>query len=92
MNDDVLDYPLDEIVEKANTALKTGALVFFKWTCKGCGVRQTFERANTLYTEGQCEECGTITSLKERGCNFMLAWSRDNELAKVLPPEQTPFG
>jgi hypothetical protein len=52
--------------------------VYVKFTCASCGARQTFDVPNTLYTSGRCEECGSVTSLEERGGGFLLV---------LLPPK-----
>lgn len=64
-----MDYPIIEIVEKANEALNTfpGSSVFFKFTCSHCGARQSFETPNTLHTSGTCEECGNVTTIDKAG-------------------------
>jgi hypothetical protein len=69
-----LDHPFYEVYENVNDILEKnpGAEVFFKFTCENCMTRQTFDIPNTLYKEGKCEECGHVTNLERRGCNFLL--------------------
>jgi len=67
------DFPFAEIAAKGKDLVDRGCDVFFKWTCVGCGARQVFDTPNVLYTQGKCEECGTITDLREHGGNYALA-------------------
>jgi hypothetical protein len=67
-----LDHPLGEIVENANRMIEAGADVYFKFTCEKCRARQMFDRPNSLYYHGSCEECGHVTDLRRRGANFMV--------------------
>ena len=68
--------PFGEVVRLADEQIAKGATVYQKFTCAGCGTRQTMEKANVFYTEGRCEECGTITDLQETGCGFLLMLSK----------------
>lgn len=67
-----MDHPFDEVVTAADNDIQTGADVYQKFTCVGCGERQTMEVPNTFYTSGKCEECGHVTNIVERGCNYLL--------------------
>jgi ribosomal protein S27E len=70
-----VDFPFTEVAEEVDTLLKRypgRAQVFFKFTCVGCGTRQMFDEPNKLYTTGSCEECGAVTDLQEKGCNYLL--------------------
>jgi ribosomal protein S27E len=72
---EVKDLPWHELVERLTAVLKQGnATVYVKFTCQGCGSRQTFDRPNVLYTSGLCEECGRETSLLERGGGFAVVF------------------
>lgn len=64
------DYPLLEVLRKADEQIKRGGKVHQKWTCRHCGSRQTMEEANTFFTSGRCEECGQITIIQK--CNYLL--------------------
>lgn len=68
------DYPLEQIVDALNDIKKAGMSVHFfqKFTCSKCGSRQTMAEPDRLFASGSCEECGTVTNLRERGCNYML--------------------
>lgn len=61
------DLPVRELLERADKAIESGAIVFFKFTCEKCGARQTFEEPNTFFISGKCEECGHITEIHEGG-------------------------
>ena len=37
------DFPLAEIIPVTDKLIQSGCTIFFKWTCAGCGVRQTFD-------------------------------------------------
>lgn len=62
-----------ELVEEANKLIASGVLINFKFTCSHCGVRQTFEEPNTMYSEGICEECGKVTKITHGG--FMMVYA-----------------
>lgn len=67
-----MDIPVQQLVEQAELAISKmpGSNVFFKWTCRNCGSRQTFEEPNKLYTSGICEECKHETKIIAGG--FLL--------------------
>ena len=67
----IRDYPLDEVVKGAQARIDVGFNVYQKFTCTGCGARQTIDEANKFYTSGKCEECGTVTNIRVHGCNYM---------------------
>jgi hypothetical protein len=67
-----LDHHIDEVVPNANRMIEAGADVYFKFTCENCRARQMFDEPNALFRQGSCEECGHVTDLRRRGCNFMV--------------------
>jgi len=75
-NTESLDHPFDEVAMQAEQIIHAGGIVYFKFTCQKCGARQTFDVPNKLYTHGNCEECGTTSSLVDNGCNFLVVWQR----------------
>ncbi|MCI0557516.1 MAG: hypothetical protein MN733_03395 [Nitrososphaera sp.] len=78
------DYPFQEVVDHASKLIADGHTVFQKFTCSGCGARQTIDVPNTFYTSGSCEECHHITDLTKNGCNFMLlAGTRQPSLSEI---------
>ena len=65
------DYPVIEVLANMEAQAKKGHLCYVKYTCEGCGSRQTSAEANTWHSEGYiCEECKTLT--KPKGINFLL--------------------
>jgi DNA-directed RNA polymerase subunit RPC12/RpoP len=72
---DYHDLPWDDLLAQAQDTINSGATVYQKFTCGSCGARQTIESPNKFYTEGQCEECGHITDLKQKGGGFMAHFS-----------------
>ena len=69
-----LDHPFNDVFDEVQALLKETpqAEVYFKFTCENCLSRQTFDVPNVLYKLGECEECGHITNVEKRGCNFTL--------------------
>ena len=67
MSKDYNNYPIKECQEAADDFVGRGAEVFQKFTCEGCGSRQTMETPNVFYTSGTCEECGATTDIEARG-------------------------
>ena len=64
------DYPIEDILEAFKELTAKGDTLFQKWTCAGCGSRQTMEQPNLVFAHGTCEECGDITEIK--ACNYLL--------------------
>jgi hypothetical protein len=67
-----LDYPWDDVVNNAVDMILRGFTIYQKFTCVGCGARQTMDVPNTMYEMGTCEACGATTNIRKRGCNFLL--------------------
>lgn len=72
------DHPLEDVVKAAEAQAANGHSCFQKFTCEKCGSRQTMETPNVFYTSGSCEECGHVTDIKKKGCNFIMI---------TVPPE-----
>lgn len=66
------DYPLKECIEAADKIVARGGTVYQKWTCSGCGGRITANNPNTFTVTGHCEDCGHITDIAARGCNYLV--------------------
>ena len=67
------DYPLSEILEAVNELRARGGVTCYqKFTCDKCGERQTIDEPDTFYAKGKCEECGHITDIEKKGCNYMV--------------------
>jgi hypothetical protein len=77
------DHPFDECAAAALDLVEHGVTIFQKFTCDKCGSRQGIEDPNVFYTTGKCEECGHITDIRARGCNY-LAMANDAESAAYL--------
>lgn len=54
---------VSDVLQTAEIAIRYGDTVFFKFTCVGCGTRQTFTDPNKFYFSGKCELCGIVTDL-----------------------------
>lgn len=72
------DYPRDVICQMADQAIaKNGgpelARVYFKFTCEACGERCTFNEPNSLYEQGECCECGHMTTVTKAGFSLLLS-------------------
>lgn len=65
------DHPFYEVARQAERKMQDGFTVYQKFTCEGCGARQTIGEANRFFLTGTCEECGALTNIAARGCNFM---------------------
>lgn len=65
------NHPLDEVIASAQDIIDKGGAVLQKFTCSGCGARQTMDKPNKFYTSGSCGECGHITDIAKDGCNFI---------------------
>jgi hypothetical protein len=72
MAEQQLDFPLNEVADKAAAVIKVGATVLQKFTCDKCGSRQTMDQPNTFFLRGSCEECGYVTDIEAKGCNYVI--------------------
>ena len=66
------DFAFAEVAEAAERLVGEGFLVFQKFTCGGCGARQTMDEPNRFFTSGRCEECGHVTDIVAKGCNYLV--------------------
>jgi hypothetical protein len=66
------DRPFNECVKLAIPFIKRGATIYQKFTCQHCGARQTMTEPNKFFISGRCEECGGMTDIEARGCDFMM--------------------
>jgi hypothetical protein len=66
------NFPFKEIETAVKDRIREGYIVHQKFTCDGCGSRQTISKSNVLYKLGKCEECGHVTDIEKRGCNYLL--------------------
>lgn len=67
-----VDFPFDEVIQKANKSVCDGHAVFQKFTCENCSNRLTIEEPNRFYETATCDKCHHETNIKERGCNYVL--------------------
>lgn len=66
------DYPLAVIADSMTKQIARGAECYQKWTCGNCGERVTGSTPNKLFTQGLHEDCGYVTDLEQKGCNFLF--------------------
>lgn len=66
------DKSINECVEAAKQVTEflarygvTDIEVWFEYTCSHCGARITFDKPNTLYTQGICGDCGKTTNIEK---------------------------
>ena len=71
------DIPFADIVRRCTELQRQGAFTYVKWTCSGCGGRQTYIEADAFPTEAACSACGAVTNIVERGGGFLLAVPTD---------------
>jgi hypothetical protein len=64
------DYPIEEC-KKTAAGLPPGSVIHQKFTCAGCGSRQTMAVPDTFFTSGVCEACGVETDIARQGCNYV---------------------
>ena len=69
-------HPWGEVIEQAKRYMTEGFTIYQQFNCAHCGAKQTMEAPNTFHMLGRCEECGEITNIRQRGCNYMLMISR----------------
>lgn len=65
-------HPWDKVLEQAKVYMAEGFNVFQQFNCANCGTKQTMDTPNTFHMLGRCEECGSITNIRQDGCNYML--------------------
>ena len=64
-------HPLYDVAKAAAEVMAKGATIHQQFICQHCGVKQTMEIPDKFFEQGKCEECGKITSIKLKGCNYM---------------------
>ena len=72
------DITWPELIKTADDVIAKGGICFIKFTCQHCKARQTFDKPNTIYASGSCEECGQATSLMEYGGGMMVLFTGGN--------------
>ena len=66
------DFSLTELAESAEEVIQQGGVVYFKWTCRGCGERVMSSTPNTFHTSMLHEDCGYTTNTEETGGNYLV--------------------
>lgn len=66
------DYPLREVIPACAKLVEDGATIFQMWTCKRCGKRCKANTPNQITEFCHHEECGGITDVQQRGCNYAV--------------------
>jgi transcription elongation factor Elf1 len=70
------DHPIHDCIKTASELISQGHEIYQKFTCDKCGSRQTIDEPNKFYATGQCEECGHITDMRIKGCNYLAIMKR----------------
>jgi hypothetical protein len=65
------DFPFWEAVSRAAGLIMKGATVHQTFTCSTCHVRLTIDAENQFVRTASCEQCGKVTNIEARGCNFI---------------------
>lgn len=78
---EVKDFDFKVICDTVDKMLKEypDRRFYQKFTCDGCGVRQTMAVANVFYKHGKCQECDFITNIERNGCNYLMLVTNDTE-------------
>lgn len=84
------DHPFWLVVKNCMSLVKSGAVIYQKFTCAGCGARLGMEAPNKIYTHGDCDACGAVTNILMQGCNYMVAFSSGREARAALHQEKIP--
>lgn len=66
------DYPIEECARVADKIIDKGGTIYQKFTCSCCGARQTMDEPNVFYKSGSCQECGGLTDIEAKGCNYLV--------------------
>lgn len=77
------DYPIAECAKEADKIIAMGGKVYQKFTCEACGQRLTVDTPNVFYLTGSCDQCGHITDLTVKGCNYLIV-APGNRLFDIL--------
>jgi len=69
---ELMDVTWPELIKMADDVISKGGMCFIKFTCRHCGARQTFDKPNTIYASGSCEDCGQTTNILEHGGGMIV--------------------
>lgn len=65
-------HPFRDVLQQADKLLQQPNIdIYQQFNCGTCGMKQTMAVANTFYTKGTCEVCGSTTDIEANGCNMM---------------------
>lgn len=78
------NHPFLECVQAAEDRIKSGWMIYQKFSCEKCMERLTIPDANKFYTTGSCQKCGHVTDIVKTGCNYSAVWSNNSNLLKQL--------
>lgn len=85
---EIAHHPFKQVHDNFAEHVKAGHMGLQSWTCDGCGAVQRMSQINGWYVEGECENCGYVTDLRKKGCNFTLmllaGGAQRAELKKLL--------
>ena len=70
------NFPFADVALQMDECVRRGEPVHQKFTCGGCGSRQTMAEPNTMWASGRCEECERVTDTRAAGCNFVRIITR----------------
>ena len=71
------DITYADIVRRCTELQMRNCFTYVKWTCIGCGGRNTYRKANVFPKRARCSFCRALTSIEERGGGFLLAVPTD---------------
>ena len=71
------DITYADIVRRCTELQMRNCFTYVKWTCIGCGGRNTYRKANVFPKRARCRFCRAVTSIEERGGGFLLAVPTD---------------
>lgn len=66
------DYPFWEVAAKAKELTEQGIKVYQKFSCEHCGQRLGIDEPGVFHKTGTCDQCGKVTDIEKRGCNYMV--------------------
>lgn len=64
-------HPFYDCVKNTAELIDRGIDIQQQFICAHCGVKQTMDTPNRMFTSGKCEECGKLTDIVKDGCNYM---------------------
>lgn len=67
------DVPIEKLVPDLIQHALNGRAFYLKFTCSSCGERLMIEEVNTVYYEGVCDKCKSVTDLTVQGAGYALA-------------------